>query len=334
MIQQKWFYSRNSWFLVLLLVTSFGLISCGDNNTSGLEDEKREKVILPIFNEDSAYAFVQKQVDFGPRVPGTKAHKACAEWLEQKMVEFGAEVIVQHDYVKAYDGTRLPMYNIIAQYQPENPKRILLFAHWDTRHVADKEPARFNEPIDGADDGGSGVGVLLEMARNLQQQPTNFGIDIILFDVEDYGVPHGSMIADNNGESWCLGSQYWGKNPHVPNYRAKYGILLDMVGYENARFPKEGVSMHYAPNVVAKVWQAAGKLGYGHRFVLEKVGATIDDHLFVNRLRNIPSIVIVNMDPEGGYGHYHHTHKDNMSIISKETLKSVGEVLTYVIYNE
>jgi glutaminyl-peptide cyclotransferase len=328
---------RISQYSLCVLFSALILAACQGDAPKGSTPKKEAKtVFVPAFSEDSAYRYIQKQVDFGPRVPGSKAHKECAEWLEAEMLRHGAEVIVQHDFVTAYNGNRLPMYNIIAQFKPESNKRILLFAHWDTRHVADKDPDNPFEPIDGADDGGSGVGVLLEIARNLSETPADYGIDIILFDVEDYGVPHGSMVAEDSGESWCLGSQYWGKNPHVEGYNAKYGILLDMVGSRGAQFPKEGVSMYYAPHVVSKVWKTAGKLGYGDTFILTQSGPTIDDHLFVNRLAKIPSIVIVNFDPsdDGGYGHYHHTHEDNMDIISKETLKMVGEVVMHVIYNE
>jgi len=323
----------------LLISFSVLIFSCQAEPEKGSTETKTEekKVIVPVFNEDSAYQYIQKQVDFGYRVPGTQAHKTCANWLESELKRHKAEVIVQHDFVKTYDGKSLPMYNIIGQYNVVNKKRILLFAHWDTRHIAEKDENKPFEPIVGADDGGSGVGVLLEIARNLAKQQTEYGIDIIFFDVEDYGAPSGSMQQDT-GETWCLGSQYWGKKPHVEGYRAKYGILLDMVGSKDASFPKEGTSMYYAPHIVKKVWKVAGELGYGNRFTTAVSNPTIDDHLFVNRLRNIPSIAIVNFDPsddeKGGYGWYHHTHNDNMDIIGKETLKQVGDVVMHVIYNE
>jgi hypothetical protein len=218
----------------------------------------------------------------------------------------------------------------------EKKERILLFAHWDTRPYADKDEERMGEAIDGANDGGSGVGVLLELARVLQSQPSELGIDIIFFDTEDYGAPEGNVMGGKYTD-WCLGSQYWGNNPHVPGYDARYGILLDMVGAEDAVFPREGVSMYFAPRIVRKVWKAAEDLGYGHQFVNAVSGETVDDHLFVNQLAGIPSIVIVHYETDRespGYGHFHHTHEDNMDGISKGTLGNVGEVLLDVIYHE
>ncbi len=296
---------------------------------------KKEKVKAPTFSSDSAYAFIQKQVDFGPRVPNTIGAVACGDWMVEKLESYGMNVIEQEAVVEAYDGTKLNMRNIIAEFKPEESKRILLFAHWDTRPFADKDSVRINEPILGANDGGSGVGVLMEVARILQQTPTDYGIDIIFFDTEDYGAPN---FAADEGDpyDWCLGSQYWGKNPHIPNYKAKYGILLDMVGGKNAIFPKEGTSMEWAPNIVDKLWRSARDKGYSNLFNTQQTGRTTDDHLFVNGLRRIPSAAIVefHVHQMGGYGKFHHTHADNMNVISKNTLQAVGDVVLDVIYNE
>lgn len=320
---------------LLLLIVAFS--ACEDDTQTHKEItyEPQKEVNVPIFSGDSAYQFVADQVAFGPRVPNTAAHAECADYLSQKLKEYGAEVIVQQAVVTAFDGTPLNMKNIIGQFQPDLKKRVLLYAHWDTRPFADKDTVRTNEPIDGANDGGSGVGVLLEVARNLAQQPTDVGVDIIFFDTEDYGTPE--WVEDGDYTDWCLGSQYWAANLHKPAYRAKYGILLDMVGAENAVFNKEGTSMALAPSIVNKVWRAARGLGYTDLFREDVTPQTIDDNYFVTQGAGIPSANIVhyhvNVLPMG-YGAFHHTHQDNMDIISKETLRKVGQTVMEVIYHE
>lgn len=331
-------------FLFLIFCSAFLVAySCTeDPSTEEKPKPNKKDVTPPVFYADSAYAFVQKQVDFGPRVPGTPEHAACAEYLSNKLESYGAEVIVQEATVTAYDGTQLPMKNIIGQFQPENKRRLLLFAHWDTRPYADKDSleSNWNQPIDGASDGASGVGVLLEIARNLQTTPTDYGIDIIFFDAEDYGQPEFYEGEQKYG-TWCLGSQYWGKNPHKSGYRAKYGILLDMVGAKGAKFAKEGTSVQLAGNIMREIFIAAKKTGNKSFFTSEVTPPTTDDHLYVNQLANIPSAAIVEfyrdakvMGMGGHYGSYHHTHKDNMDIIDSKTLEAVGETVMYVIYNE
>jgi len=329
--------------LPLVLIVGSLLIGCKDDPKHTVPIKPKPAVAVPDFDADSAYQYVQNQVDFGPRVPNTPEHSACAEWLESKLIEFGADVIVQEAKVRAYDGTQLDMKNIIGQFDPENKRRILLFAHWDTRPWADKDndESRQRQPILGANDAGSGVGVLLEVARQIGKDSPDHGIDIIFFDSEDYGTPEFSS-SSGDAEDWCLGSQFWCANPHKDGYRAKFGILLDMVGSKTASFPKEGTSMYFADWIVNKVWNAAKKTGHSSLFNDETSGATTDDHLFVNREAGIPSACIVEYHispltmglPSPGYGSFHHTHNDNMDIIDKESLRAVGETLMHVIYNE
>ncbi|GAB3822636.1 M28 family peptidase [Pontibacter rugosus] len=319
------------------------LVSCDSSEKGGVqevgEQEQTATVVqAPAFNADSAYALVAKQVAFGPRVPNTAAHNAAGEWIVSKLKSYGAKVQEQQFQMRAYDGTMLNLRNVIASYNPEAANRVLLAAHWDTRHVADKDENNPNTPIDGANDGASGVGVLLEIARIMQQaeQKPGVGVDLIFFDGEDYGQPDGSpqpYMAD----SWCLGSQYWSKNKHVPNYRANYGILLDMVGAENARFAREGHSMQYAKEIVDKVWKAGNSIGYSDYFKYTDAPAIIDDHYYVNTLGNIRMIDIIEYsqrDPNDYFGPYHHRHTDNMDIISKKTLKAVGQTVLHVLYSE
>lgn len=297
---------------------------------------QKEIVKAPSFSSDSAYTYIQKQVDFGPRVPNTDAHQQCATYLSATLNKFGAVVTEQRADLKAFDGTVLKSVNIIGSFRPEAQTRILLFAHWDSRPWSDHDPnpENRNKPVLGANDGASGVGVLLEIARQIGLQSPNVGVDIIFFDSEDYGAPEtyqGGAL-----DSWCLGSQYWSKNPHVPGYKAKYGVLLDMVGAPGATFFKEQYSMAYAANVVEKVWSVAGELGFGQYFRGEQIGAITDDHYYVNKIAGIPSINIIqyNNDAESGFGHYWHTVNDTMENIDKQTLFAVGSTLLHVIYNE
>lgn len=322
---------------MMLLTCAF--LSCGNQEakqTTAAVDTPSTGIgtNTPDFHADSAYRYVEKQVSFGLRVPNTAVHKACADYLVSELKRFGAKLYVQEARLTAYDGTQLQAFNIIGSYNPELPKRILLFAHWDSRPFADHDPDPKNHhtPIDGADDGASGVGVLLEIAQQLQIKDPGIGIDIIFFDAEDYGTP--AFETRYVPDSWCLGSQFWGKNPHVPNYKADFGILLDMVGAKNATFYKESTSMKYAAPIVEKVWSTARALGYGKYFIHATGGAITDDHEYVIKGRNIPCIDIINYDPETpvGFGHYWHTVKDNMDNIDPATLKAVGQTVLEVIY--
>ena len=311
------------------------------NSRSALSVQKAETnkaVVTPVFNPDSAYEFVARQVAFGPRVPNTKAHAECASYLSQKLTQFGASVTIQEAKLKAYNNIVYDAKNIIGSFNPTHPDRIILCAHWDTRHVADhdKEKSRRNDPIDGANDGGSGVGVLLEIARQIGINPLNYGVDIIFFDAEDQGAPESFSSNGNTVNSWCLGSQYWSKNPHKPGYSARYGILLDMVGAKDATFPMEGYSMQFAPDLVNKVWSLASKMGYSNYFIFERAAPITDDHYFINTIAGLPCIDIIHYTPGmyGGFGKFWHTHDDNMNTIHKPTLHAVGRVVLEHIYQQ
>ena len=288
----------------------------------------------PTFDKDSAYAYVERQVAFGPRVPNTAAHQACGDWLEQTLGGFADTLYVQHARVRAFDGTLLNIRNIIGVFNPEQRRRILLCAHWDSRPFADHDPdpARHYTPIDGANDGASGVGVLLEIARQLHRQQPQVGIDIIFFDAEDYGKHHHHPGHDE--DSWALGSQHWARNPHRTDYMASYGILLDMVGAADATFRQEGFSMMFAPDIVRKVWNTARQAGFGHYFLEEKGGYVTDDHYYINTIRNIPSINIIHQDPTTPHGFFPqwHTVDDTMEYIDPFTLEAVGQTVLHVIF--
>jgi len=306
-------------------------------------EPKVKKVILaktvevPSFDEDSAYNFIANQVAFGPRVPNTKGHIACGDFLIEKLNSYCDTVIVQEAQLTAFDGNVLNSKNIIASFKPLRAKRVMLCAHWDTRPFADQDSENKNVAIEGANDGGSGVGVLLEIARQFSLNKPDIGVDIILFDSEDYGQPSESEFPRME-HSYCLGSQYWATHLHKDNYFAKFGILLDMVGGKNAVFTQELASTTFAPQVVKKVWNTAAKLGYGNTFKFQKTNLIIDDHLYINNLAQgrVPTIDIIEYNPatESHFYEHWHTHEDKLENIDKTTLKAVGQTVLDVVYNE
>lgn len=298
---------------------------------------EKKSVIIPQFNADSAFYYVEKQVLFGPRVPGNKAHAECSNWLTQKLVQYADTVIVQKFRARTYDEVSRNGKNIIASFKPDDPKRVLLMSHWDSRPFADHDPEKINhdKPIDGANDGASGVGVLLEIARQISTQKPDIGIDIVFFDLEDWGPPTQLNLYDD--EFWGLGSQYWSNNPHIYGYSASFGILLDMVGVKNPTYRKEYFSRQYARYVLDLVWTTAAEIGYGNYFLNEDGSPINDDHVHVNRIAKIPSIDIIHLEPVNGprsFFEQWHTTDDNLENISKESLGIVGEVVLTVIFNE
>ena len=318
-------------YIVFMLITLF-FFSCSKKEQTGLQFSSKGRTV-PVFSADSAYGFIQKQVDFGPRVPNTYGHVETRKYLENKLRSFAgnASVFSQEFTSPSYSGGQLRMANIIAAFNPTAADRIMLCAHWDTRPRADEDTARTADYIPGADDGGSGVGVLLEMARIFSNNPPPLGVDIVLFDGEDYG-------AQGDLGNYFLGSRYWSQNPPVPGYSPRFGILLDMVGAVDAKFPKESYSMTYAPNLVNELWDIAGVKGY-HGYFLDEPGVAIqDDHMIVSQNTDIPVIDIIHHYNSGQGGSsvfppHWHTHQDDMPVISKETLQAVGDVMLELIYN-
>ena len=330
---------------LIIIVAALLLASCDGTKPTDptTQDQPKKTVVVPQFNADSAYHFVAKQTEFGPRVPETQAHADCAEWLIAKLNECADTVIVQDFRARLFNGRGIDGQNLIGVFNPEAKKRIVLCAHWDSRPFADHDPDASNTrtPIDGANDGASGVGVLLECARQfkLQPLPANLGVDIVFFDLEDYG-PHteeAEKYYDDRVNYWALGSQHWSKTPHVYGYKAYYGILLDMVGGADPNFPKEYYSQGYAAWVSNKVWRRAADLGY-RSFFSNELGTMIsDDHLPMNEIAGIPTIDIIDLKPESSNGCFPevwHTTNDNIENIDKTTLGMVGNVLLHVVYEE
>lgn len=334
-IQNRRFPYQN---LIILLLSIIIIVSCKQKSSTETSQEEPIKLAsAPTFNADSAYAFVDKQVKFGPRVPNTPAHVKGGDWMVKKLKEYGFEVTEQPFKPVTFDGKVLNARNIIGTYNPSATKRILLAAHWDSRPFADKDSVRKEQAIDAANDGGSGVGVLLEVARTIHtaQQKPNIGVDIIFFDAEDWG-EKDDMQPIQGKDYWCLGSQYWASNLHKPNYSAYFGILLDMVGAKGAIFPKEAQSVQFAGSVNNQIWDIAERLGYGKFFIKQEAGGITDDHVYVNTVAKIPMVDILHQELNSNrtFGAYHHTHGDNMSIIDKNTLKAVGQTVIQVLYQE
>lgn len=328
---------------IFLSICSLGLVmaySCQSNTseqaqeTAATTEDTSSKVKVPDFNADSAYSYIAQQVAMGPRVPGSAAQLKCADWMEGQLKLYCDTVYRQETQLLAGDKkTKLRCINLIGAIRPQAKRRILLLAHWDSRPWADQDVTDKDKPVDAADDGGSGVGVLIELASALKRAPMgnpDLGVDILLTDVEDYGK------TEWKDDSYALGTQYWARNPHVPGYRAEGGILLDMVGGKNARFPLEGNSQQYAASLQKEVWAAASQAGYSSYFVYENGGTITDDHVPVNEIIKIPTIDIIHL-PAGsptGFPPHWHTHNDNMSVIDKATLKAVGQTLLQFLYSQ
>ena len=311
----------------LVFCSLFLLTACG---------KKQAAVDRPSFSADSAYAYVERQMAFGPRVPNSASHTQCAVWLIEQLRAFGAEVELQKGFMPDYRGNKQQIYNIIGHfYTPEtiSRPRILLGAHYDTRPWCDEEEL-FSDRymnVPGANDGASGVAVLLEVARQLGQRETNgVPVDIIFFDCEDMGTPQFYTGAERE-DTWCLGSQLWATNYSEKSDKPQYqfGIILDMVGAPDAIFPMEMYSTQYAANYQQQIWRAAEQLGHSAVFSYQQSYPITDDHYYINYIAGIPCVDIIHYDTRNatGFASWWHTRNDNLSNISKSTLQAVGEVV-------
>jgi len=335
--------------VLLLFLFTFLLFNCGNVKKSTETTATRTvEPVGPAFMADSAYLFCQQQCDFGPRIMNSEAHERCGEWIAAKFRQYGMVVTLQRANLRGYDGTILKSTNIIASYRPDLQDRILLCAHWDSRPWADNDPdeANHHKPVMAANDGASGVAVMLEVARLISSPDSgdvakglNVGVDFVCFDAEDWGTPQWAEREGSDADTWALGAQYWASNlsPQTSNPLPQYGILLDMVGGEGARFCQEQVSNYYAPDVVKKVWAAAETVGYGSYFPNEEGGGITDDHLPVNQKAKIPCIDIIPYYPDceaSSFGPTWHTVNDDMQHIDRNTLQAVGQTIIQVLFSE
>lgn len=295
-------------------------------------------VAIPAFNADSAYAYTAAQVGFGFRTPGSVGHQRCGEYLVRQMRQWCDTVMVQDFSATLWNGEVVKGKNIIASLEARPGsaagKRIVLAAHWDSRLWADHDPdnANHKSPLLGANDGASGVAVLMEMARSMSVMPPGVAVDFIFFDVEDQGIPEWADHYDD--DTWCKGSQYWAQHPHTPFYTAVYGVLLDMVGTEQPRYTKEQISMRYASHIMDKIWTVADALGYGKVFVNQKTDPILDDHLYVNQMAGIPMVDIVQNNVGVSFFPHWHTLNDNMDHVDRNSLKMVADILLKTIYGD
>ena len=311
------------YMLLAVLVTACGGNAGSSTPVEGSGEDTAATVSRSPFDGEGAYALTSQQCDFGPRVPGTAAHAKCADWLVTTLQASCDTAFVQAATVQTATEGKIGIKNIIGVINPEASQRLLLMAHWDARPWADSDPdpANHRKPVMAANDGASGVGVLLQLARQLKQEKTAIGVDIVLVDAEDMGV-------NDNEESWALGAQYWVQHPHVAGYSPLFGILLDMVGAPDATFTREYYSTEYAGGFVDLVWGCAA----GSHFMNSAGGAVTDDHVFVNRA-GIPCVDIIDMraDSPTGFCPAWHTVSDTMDGISATTLAEVGQTLLNVI---
>lgn len=309
--------SRSFDTLIPLLAIALLTAQACQGGSEGAETAVAQE--YPAFDADSAHALLVRQVGFGPRVPGTPGHARQLEWMTDYLRVRADTVVVQRFEHEARSGESVAMANVFAQFRPEARDRILLGAHWDTRPMADAEsdPALVDQPIPGANDGASGVAVLLQLADVLSRHSPPIGVDLILFDGEDYGP----------GEMY-LGSRYFAANLPA-GYRALYGIVVDMVGDTDPEFLVEGFSEDYAPEVVERVWSLAERIGYGRIFRRRGGIAVQDDHLPLNQA-GIRTIDIIDFEYGPG-GEYWHTHQDAVENTSPVGLGAVGNVLSALI---
>ena len=292
---------------------------------------------VPDFDAERAFADVEAQVAFGPRVPGTDAHDATRRWLVARLDSLADRVTEMPvafrdpgDSARVLRGT-----NIVASFAPDAPRRVMLAAHWDSRPTADQDPdtTRRGEPVLGANDGASGVAVLLEMARLLAERPPpdGVGIDVVLFDLEDMGEePDHELeeqgLVDSTALPFAIGSREFVRTN--PGYRPAWGVLLDMVGGADLMIPQEGYSVRFARPVVDRVWAAARRVGA--TAFADGLGPAIEDDHVPFLAQGIPVVDLIAVP----FPDQWHTTDDTVEHIRAESLGQVGRVLAELIWGE
>jgi Zn-dependent M28 family amino/carboxypeptidase len=267
------------------------------------------------FNAARAMEYVRTQLEFGPRVPATEGHRRTGDWIAEQMRLRADTVIEQRFSHVTANGDSLPMRNILARIKPAATQRVLYVAHWDTRPVSDKasNPADRAVPVPGANDGASGVALLMAVADVLKMTPPTWGVDLLFVDGEDYG----DFTA---GRDVLIGAKYFAQHPPAPDYRPLFGVVWDMIGDASLGIYQEGHSVRRAPEIVSRVWQTAADLGYSSVFV-PRVGESItDDHV---PLLDAGLRVIDVIDIEFAA---HHTPFDTIDKVSERSLQVVGDV--------
>lgn len=297
--------------LLLLLCTVLSLAAC-DRTPSGPQT---------AFNGEQALAYVKTQLDFGPRIPGSEGARRTGDWITAQMTQRADTVTEQRWTHVTAKGDSLPMRNILARFRPQESQRVLYVAHWDTRPVSDydPDPAMRNVPVPGANDGASGVALLMALGDVLKKTPPQYGVDLLFVDGEDYGT-FGPPLVDV-----LIGSTWFANHLPSPGYQPIFGVLWDMIGDRDLRLYQEAHSVQHAPEIVARVWQTAQDLGYGRYFVSRGMGPVTDDHvpLIAKGLRVI-DVIDLDYDP-------HHRHTDTLDKVSAASLQIVGDVATALV---
>jgi len=280
---------------------------------------------LDSFNKDTAYTLLKKQVAYGPRVPGTKAQTDCLAFLTSELSKSADKVLIQRFRQDVGDKI-IPLVNVIGLTNPTAKRQILLAAHWDSRPMADQEviAEKRNSPIPGANDGASGVAVLLELSRVFASHNPDVGVITVFFDGEDYGSTDRTMY---------LGARYFAKTMNTvlayknSKLKPESGILLDMIGDSDLDIYKERNSVDADPKLVDAIWKTAADLGYSKHFKNSEKYAITDDHLPLIDA-GLPCIDIIDFD----YA-YWHTTADTPDKCSPESLKIVGDVIAAYVYS-
>ena len=273
------------------------------------------------FDAAAAFPHIQTQVDFGPRIPGSDGHRKEQAWLEAQLRPLADTLIVQSWTHTTAGGLQLPLKNFVARFNPAAAERLLFFAHWDTRPISDSDLWKGDRtiPVPGANDGASGVAVLLEVARRLHAVPPGIGVDLLFTDGEDYGDFQGAGQADV-----LMGSRYYAT--HLPEGPMPlYAVLIDLVGDADQQFYQEGNSLSGAPEVVTRVWSMAARLGLQQSFIEAPKWTLIDDHLELQKV-GIRAIDVVDFD----YPHWH-TPNDTPDKTSAASLQRVGDLVLALI---
>lgn len=292
------------------------------------------------FDSKAAISYAQAQVDFGPRVPGTPAHEKAGDWIISEMKKRTDSVIVQSWTQTTAKGDKLPMRNILARINPQATQRVLYLTHWDTRPTADNDTnlGKRAQSFAGANDGASGVGLFLALADLWKNTPPSVGVDLLFVDGEDWG----SFDPDSAGNypDALFGSQYFANNLPSPDYKPLYGVLFDMIGDKDLQLYQEANSVQSAPEVVRRVWETAGDLGYSRYFLNEVGEAVTDDHMpLLKKGLRVIDVLDIQYGPlpanHNGYTQanpdYHHTSQDTMDKISAQSLQIVGDVAATLV---
>ncbi len=274
------------------------------------------------FDGESSLAYIQTQLDFGPRVPGTTGWQRTGDWIAEQMRQRADTVIEQRWTHVTESGDTIPMRNILARINPGARERVLYVAHWDTRPMSDGAgvpPEQRQLPVPGANDGASGVALLIGVADALRSTPPGVGVDLLFVDGEDYGSFGGEQ------RDVLIGSRHFASNLPEPDYRPLYGVVWDMIGDADLRIPQEGHSVRRAPEVVRLVWSTAAELGYGRYFVAELGPAVTDDHLpLLDAGLRVINVIDLDYPP-------HHTPHDTFDKVSARSMQVVGDVAVWLV---